>query len=199
MPKMARSEVAMCRSAAWGAFAGRVVLPWAVQGEAVGPEVLEIGSGAGAMAEQLLDRRADVRLTATDVDEAMVADAERRLARFGERATVRRADATALPFDEGSFHTILSFIMLHHVVDWEKALAEVFRVLRPGGLLVGYDLLDRSVNRAVHVLDRSPYRLVSWRELRTAVDELPVDRAVLTPGLGGLVARFSLRKRAPST
>ncbi|HEX2040889.1 MAG TPA: class I SAM-dependent methyltransferase [Acidimicrobiales bacterium] len=199
MPPMAPSELRVCRSAAWGALAGRVVLPWALHGERIGPEVLEIGSGAGAMAEELLARHRDVRLAATDLDETMVADAEQRLARFGDRATVRRADATGLPFGDESFDTVLSFAMLHHVIEWEKALAEALRVLRPGGSLVGYDLLATRFNRAVHLVDRSPHRLFSFGELRAVVDDLPVDRAVLVPGLGGLVARFSLRKRGPSS
>lgn len=195
MPKMAESEARFCRSAAWGGFAGRFVLPWALQGERIGPDVLEIGGGAGAMAEQLLTRRPDVRLTATDVDQAMVSAAGERLARFGDRAVVQQADATGLPFPDGSFDTVLSFIMLHHVVDWEKALAEVLRVVRPGGSLVGYDIQPSLVLRLVHVADRSPHRLVSLRELRAAVDDLPVDQAVLRPGMAGLTMRFVLRKR----
>lgn len=194
MPKMAPSEVRLCAGGLWSAFARRVVLPWAVGRESVGPEALEVGGGAGAMAEQLLARRTELRLTVTDVDEQMVDVARARLARFGDRATVQEADATALPFADESFDTIVSFIMLHHVVDWERALAEAFRVLRPGGSLVGYDLLSTGLNRLIHRLDGSPHRLVALDELRTALDHLPVDRAVLVPSLAGHAVRFSLRK-----
>lgn len=195
MPKMSGPEARWCRSAPWGAFAGRLVLPWALQGERVGPEALEIGGGGGAMAEQLLVRSPDVHLTTTDVDDAMLDAARARLARFGERAGVESADAAALPFPEERFDTVLSFIMLHHVIDWEKALAEAVRVLRPGGKLVGYDVLQSPLVRLVHVADRSPHRLIRLRELRAVLDDLPVDQAVLRPGLGGLVVRFVLRKR----
>lgn len=195
MPKMAPSEVRLCASGAWTGFTGRVVLPWVVGREPIGPEALELGGGAGAMAAQLLARRPELRLTVTDVDEQMVATARARLARFADRARVQEADATALPFADESFDTVLSFIMLHHVVAWEQALAEAFRVLRPGGALVGYDLLSTGLNRLVHRLDASPHRLVSFDELRTALDRLPVDRAVLVPSLAGHAVRFSLRKR----
>lgn len=195
MPKMAESESRWCRSGLWGTFAGWYVLPWALQREPIGPEILEIGAGAGAMAEQLLARRAEVRLTTTDVDEAMLAAARQRLARFGDRAVVQQADATGLPFADDSFDTVLSFIMLHHVIEWEKALVEVFRVLRPGGSLVGYDVLSSPLLRFVHVADRSPHRLLSVRELRAALDDLPVDQAVLRPGATGLTVRFVVRKR----
>ena len=199
MPKMAPSEVRLCTSDGWAAFAGRVVLPRVVGGESIGPDALELGGGAGAMAEQLVARRSELRLTTTDLDERMVEAAGRRLARFGDRAIARVADATALPFPDESFDTVLSFIMLHHVIHWEKALAEAFRVLRPGGSLVGYDLLSTGLNRLFHRIDRSPHQLVSLGELRAALDALPVDRALLRPGLGGHVVRFSLRKHGPSS
>jgi SAM-dependent methyltransferase len=80
-------------------------------------------------------------MTVTDYDDAMVAAAERRLVMAGKRVMVRRADATALPFADHSFDMVLSVLMLHHVADRERALAEAARVLRPEGQLVGADLL----------------------------------------------------------
>src|ERR1700726_2218728 len=71
----------------------------------------------------------------------MVARARRKLAPFGKRASTQRVDAAALPFADGRFDVVLSFAMLHHVADWERAVAEAVRVLRPGGRLVGYDLV----------------------------------------------------------
>ncbi len=50
MPTMSRFESAFCRGAGWRAFASRIVLPWALQGERLDGEVLEIGAGSGAMA-----------------------------------------------------------------------------------------------------------------------------------------------------
>ena len=43
--------------------------------------------------------------------------------------------------DSNRAATVLSWVMLHHTVEWERALAEAIRVLRPSGQLVGYDLL----------------------------------------------------------
>ena len=123
MPEMSRFAQVMCRSAPWRLFAGRVVLPWALQGKELHGDVLEIGCGSGAMAAEILRRFPDVRLTATDYDQSMVDVAAERLAPFGPRAEVRQADATSLPFDDASFDAALSFIMLHHVVDWERRLS----------------------------------------------------------------------------
>jgi ubiquinone/menaquinone biosynthesis C-methylase UbiE len=51
--------------------------------------------------------------------------------------------------------------MLHHVIDWPAALDEVARVLRPGGVFVGYDLTNTMLARLIHQADRSPYRLLA--------------------------------------
>lgn len=189
MPEMTRFAQVMCRSAPWRVFAGRVVLPWALQGNELRGDVLEIGCGSGAMAAEVLRRFPDVRLTATDYDQSMVDAAQRRLASFNSRVEVRQADATSLPFSDASFDSALSFIMLHHVVDWEQALAELVRVLRPGGVLVGYDLLGDRAGHRGHGRDHD-VRMMRRSELHQKLDEL-TGGAVIRPGLGGIVARFS--------
>ena len=141
MPVMSVVERTFCRSLPWRAFAERVVLPWALSGEDLHGDVLEIGGGTGAMAAGVIDRFPHLRLTVTDIDPVMVAAARKRLATHRE-VTVERADVTALPFADGSFDVVTSYLMLHHVVDWRPALTEALRVLRPGGRLVGYDLTD---------------------------------------------------------
>jgi ubiquinone/menaquinone biosynthesis C-methylase UbiE len=124
----------------------------------------------------------------------MVAVAARTLASFGARASARQADATALPFADASFDTVVSFLMLHHVIEWERALAEAARVLRPGGLLLGYDLLDGATARLVHRVDRSPFRLAPEDALRTALASW--DKAAVLRN--GPVARFAGRTVAAS-
>ena len=195
MPEMSPVAQLMCRSAPWRLFAGHVVLPWALQGHALRGDVLEIGCGNGAMAAEALRKYPDVRLTATDFDESMVEVARRRLSEFGSRAEVRQADATALPFPDGSFDVVLSFIMLHHVVQWERAFAEAARMLRPGGRLIGYDLLGDGAGRILHRREQST-RLMRHVELRQLLDGLAPVGAVTKPAFGGLVARFTAQKSA---
>jgi ubiquinone/menaquinone biosynthesis C-methylase UbiE len=194
---MSRVQSTFCRSAPWRAVARRVVLPWALQGIELHGDVLEVGAGSGAMAAELLASHPDVRLTVTDFDEAMVDVAAARLASAAERVSVRPADATALPFADGSFDAVLSWVMLHHTLEWETALREALRVLRPGGQLVGYDLLSTAPLRFLHRNDDEHIRLIRLRELLEVADDLPVDRAVFTPSLSGLVVRFTLRKTGP--
>lgn len=193
---MSTVEQAWCRSLPWRAFTRRVVFPWAIGDTDLHGDVLELGSGSGAMAVELLDRYPSIRLTATDVDPAMRAACADQLARYGERVDIRDADATRLPFDDASFDAVIGFIMLHHVINWERALAEIARVLRPGGMVVGYDLVVSGPSRLLHRLDRSPHRLATADELRHRLDELPFGGVTVAPGLGGLVARFRARRTA---
>lgn len=196
MPEMPTLEKLMCRSAPWRAFTRRVVLPWALQGVTLRGDVLEIGGGSGAMAGALATECPDIRLTMTDYDEAMVQEARRHLAPFGERVRVERADATALDYPDASFDGVCSFIMLHHVGDWERALAEVARVLRPGGSFVGYDLLDGRFVALVHRIERARVRPMRRGELEPVLGTLAFDDVSTRPGLAGHVTRFRARRAA---
>lgn len=190
MPEMTRLERAFCTSPPWRLFAKRLALPWALQGVELRGDVLEIGAGSGAMAEQILEAHPDVRMTVTDVDPAMVERAAGRLERFGERARVVEADVTALDFDDRSFDLVLSFIMVHHVVEWERAVAEVSRVLRPGGRFVGYDIAGTAPARWLHQVQREYHRFARTGEFRRALEELPFGEVLVRRAFAGAVMRF---------
>ena len=187
---MSALERAFCRSTAWRALTRRVVFPWALAGIHLDGRVLELGSGSGSVAAELLRRFPSIHLTATDVDPAMLDTARQHLASFGERVDVRQVDATTLPFEVGSFDSVVSFIMLHHTLRWEEVLGEAVRVLRPGGHLVGYDLVSSGPARTFHRLDRSEHRLASADELTARLGQLPVNCVRIDPALGNLVVRF---------
>jgi ubiquinone/menaquinone biosynthesis C-methylase UbiE len=171
-----------------------MVLPWALQDTRPAGDVLEIGAGSGAMAAELLATHPDIRMTVTDFDATMVSAAEKRLAPFADRTTARQADATEMPFGDDSFDFVLCWIMLHHTIEWEKALAEAVRVTRPGGEVVGYDLLNTAPLRVLHQAEGARFRMMRFAELRETVRDLPVTQAILTPGLARFAVRFTLRK-----
>ena len=189
MPSMTRVERRFCQSAPWRLFARNVVVPWALGGDVPVGRVLEIGGGSGAMAAELLTRYPEVTVTVTDFDQAMVDDAASRLRPYGERVEVRQADATALPFSHETFDTVVSFIMLHHTIEWEKALAEATRVLRPGGKLIAYDLLHSAPLTWRHRREGAGHRYVEIDRLRRVLTELPLAGVSVRRGLGGLVVR----------
>ena len=189
MPSMSVVERAFCRSRMWQLFARRAVLPWALQGNEPEGRLLEIGGGGGAMAEATVTAFPHLNVVATDIDPEMVADARRRLAALPQ-ATVEQADVTALHYPEDSFDWFASYLMLHHVVQWEDAILEAARVLRPGGTMFGYDLTNTLLARAVHVVDRSPHWLVPPHDLGQALLGAGfVDVRVIT-GFAGSIMRF---------
>lgn len=94
-------------------------------------DVLEVGVGLGT--DFVNFARAGARLTGVDLTEAAVASVRRRLALEGLAADVFVADAEALPFPDASFDLVYSWGVLHHTPSPPAAVAEVHRVLRPGG------------------------------------------------------------------
>ncbi|HET7046251.1 MAG TPA: methyltransferase domain-containing protein [Gaiellaceae bacterium] len=98
-----------------------------------GERVLEVGCGPGDLWRANLDRLPDVALTLADLSPGMI-DAAREA--VGVRAEYAVADAQELPLPDGSFDLVVANHMLYHVPDRPRALAELRRVLRPGGRLV---------------------------------------------------------------
>lgn len=193
MPSMSLKEASFCRSRTWRRLARRIA-PWATQGVPLTGNVLEIGGGSGTMAEAILRTDPQVRVTVTDIDPAMVRVAQERFARCA-RATVHRADATRLPYDDESFDAVASFLMLHHVLEWEAAVAEAARVLRPHGVFVGYDLVASRAASWVHRIDGSAYRLIEQGALEPVLARAGLDVLAVRYAFFGLVVRFVARNR----
>ncbi|ALU40849.1 methyltransferase type 11 [Kocuria flava] len=192
MPPMSYLEASFCRSAPWNLLARRIV-SWATQGFALTGDVLEIGGGSGAIAEEIVRTNHQVRMTTTDPDPAMVSAARQRLAGFS-RAEARQADARHLSFEDASFDAVVSFLMLHHVIAWEHAVGEVARVLRPGGSFVGYDLMASRTTWWLHRIDRSPHRLIEPEALEPVLRQVGLETLSLKYSFGGRVLRFIARK-----
>ncbi|CAA9377924.1 class I SAM-dependent methyltransferase [uncultured Nocardioides sp.] len=92
-------------------------------------DVLEVGCGTGAMAERIA-ALPGVRLVAVDFTPRFVE------LTAGRGIDARQADIQYLPFGDGSFDVVYAGWMLYHVPDLDRGLAEIRRVLRPGGTLV---------------------------------------------------------------
>lgn len=149
---MNERHLQLCASAEWARTVREQILPWTLGDRAVGDEVLEVGPGPGMVTDIL--RHQTPRLTAVEVDRQLAEALAARLA--GSNVQVVRADGAALPFEDGHFSAATCFTMLHHVPSAERQdrlLDELRRVLRPGGLLVGVDSLDRPEWRELHIGD----------------------------------------------
>lgn len=105
-------------------------------GDVTGRRILDAGCGSGPLFSALRDRGAIV--TGIDMSAGMLELARQRL---GADADLRVADlAGPLPFPDGSFDDVVASLVLHYLEDWGPTLAELRRVLRPGGrLLVSVD------------------------------------------------------------
>jgi ubiquinone/menaquinone biosynthesis C-methylase UbiE len=102
-------------------------------GEAKG-DVLEIGGGTGSNLSYY--GPAVTSLTITEPEEPMLKRLEKKVREQGSPAKVVRAPAENLPFEDDSFDTVVSTLVLCGVDDQPQALREIRRVLRPGGHLV---------------------------------------------------------------
>jgi SAM-dependent methyltransferase len=101
--------------------------------------LLDIGTGTGRVLELLAPRVSQG--VGVDASKSMLALARSRLARVGlTHCSVRLADMYRLPLSQASFDTAVVQMVLHYAEDPEGALAEIARVLRPGGQLIVIDL-----------------------------------------------------------
>ena len=135
-PEIVRAEYATeeglrARRSVYDGAAGRdtVDAAFAAVAEAQPRRVLEVGCGWGEFAARVRDELGSV-VVATDLSPRMVElSAERGL-------DARVADVQKLPFEDGQFDCVVANWMLYHVPDLDRGLAEIARVLRPGGRLV---------------------------------------------------------------
>jgi ubiquinone/menaquinone biosynthesis C-methylase UbiE len=191
---MSRFERAYCCSSVWRSSSAAIARELCAQ--RLGRDVLEIGVGSGSVAQQLLSDAPELAWTAIDIDPHMTQAAATRLREFAG-ASVKTADATAMPFPDESFDSVVSCLMLHHIIDWEHAVAESARVLRPRGIFVGYDLTRTRLASLFHRLDGSPYRLIAPDDFRTECARHGLT-ASLRSGLLGNVMRFVAHKKGES-
>ena len=141
----------LCGSPYWKNAVETYILPWTLEGVNLGSDLLEIGPGPG-IATDLLRTRVP-RLTCVEIDRSF---AEKLRRRCDENIRVLCEDATAMSLADRSFDAAVCFTMLHHVPSaalQDRLLAEVARVLRPGGVFAGTDSLYSRPFRLLHLFD----------------------------------------------
>lgn len=98
--------------------------------------ILELGCGRGDLWHENAARIPDAwEITLTDFSPGMLEDCQRHLGDLAPRFSFQAADAQHIPYPAQQFDVVLANMMLYHVPDLKRALAEIRRVLHPGGVL----------------------------------------------------------------
>ena len=178
------------------------------------PLVLDVATGTGRLPRALLRQPAfDGRVIGLDLSRRMLRQAVRRTAQFADRLTFLWQDARQLPFDDDTFDGVTCLEALEFTPDPRAVLAELVRVLRPGGVLlvtnrVGPDakLLPRRAfprdefQQMLHDFPLKDVRVQRWQQdydLAWAVKAgeprggsiRPLPRILRCPACGGRVER----------
>jgi len=149
-----------------------------------GKEIIDIGCGTGIIAILALDKGA-AKAVCGDISEYMIRLAKENAKKAGydsDRILFSQLDAESLPFDDNSFDIVISGMAFGLFPNQEKAVSEMFRVLRPGGLISlgahgpehyweAIDTTIRSLNKR-HVLG---YRFEFWPRTEKQIHKLMKD------------------------
>ena len=160
-------------------------------------EVLEVAIGTG---RNLPFYPPGIRLAGIDVSTAMLAIARCRAAALGREVDLRQGDAQALPFPAATFDTVVCTFSLCSIPDDRKAVAEMKRVLRPGGRLLLIDNVPSTTRlwRDIQwLLEQVTLRIEGQHMLRRPLrhvraEGFEIDRAERLKA--GIVERISARK-----
>lgn len=148
--------------------------------------LLDVGCGGGVLAEEFA--RMGPRVTGIDlsVESLQVARAHA----LGESLSIdyRAASAAELPFDSGSFEVVSCCDVLEHIPHWEHAIAEVERVLLPGGLFL-FDTINRTLKSRVAFI----FGLQEWSLTRLFPRDTHIWEMFITPKeLTGTLEKYGL-------
>ncbi|WP_238155030.1 class I SAM-dependent methyltransferase [Kribbella soli] len=137
-------------------------------GDVDGRRILDVGCGSGPLSAALRDKGAIV--SGFDLSAAMIELAHRRL---GEDADLTVADlAKPLPYDDAAFDDVMASLVLHYLEDWTEPLAELRRVLKPGGRLIlslNHPIAYTALNPDAEYFDVAEYSFDAEHAGRTVV------------------------------
>ncbi|MFN2616027.1 MAG: class I SAM-dependent methyltransferase [Thermoleophilaceae bacterium] len=140
-------------------------------GEEPGPfgRALEIGAGTGYFSLNLLRAGVIGQAVATDISPGMLSVLDESAEELGLPVETARCEASALPFEDGSFDLVFGHAVLHHLPDLEAAFREFRRVLRPGGAVAFCGEPSRYGDRLAQLPKRGAYAVAPlWRALMRA-------------------------------
>jgi SAM-dependent methyltransferase len=178
-----------CASRLWRYLTERKWLPWALEGVDLGEYVLEVGAGAGAATAELARRARSVTSLEYSHDFCV------RLQAKVDAAKVVQGDASVLPFESETFTSAIAVLVLHHLRSsgaQDRAFAEIFRVLKPGGVFVALEIHDGWLTRVAHF--HSTFVPVSADGLNSRLPAAGFSNVVMNNRSEGLLIRAERRE-----
>jgi SAM-dependent methyltransferase len=141
-----------------------------------GRDVLDVGCGAGV--EVVRFARAGARVTGVDIAESAITLARQNLEQQGLSARLEVADGEQLPFPDDSFDLVFAHGVVQYTGDDRRMVAQIHRVLRPGGLAIfqGYNrvswlhLLSKVMKTPLEHEDAPQLKRYSAREFQTLLE-----------------------------
>jgi len=114
--------------------------------------IVDVGCGPGYLIEQIAREITQAQIIGVDISEEMLTTASKNLSflGLGQRAEFRKGEAQSLPFQNESIEYVVSTLSLHHWSDPSRAFQEIYRVLKPKGQFLIFDVR------------RDPRRLFYW-------------------------------------
>ena len=164
----------------------------AALGEGAAGDVLDLGTGTAQIPIELCRRGVECRVMAADaaINMLELARYNVEIAGLGQRIQLTHVDAKQMPFADEMFDVVMSNSIVHHLAAPERALAEMLRVLRPGGVLFVRDLMRPASSDSVEELVSLYAGDETERQRRMFRDSL--HAALTVEEVRGMLARLGL-------
>ena len=139
-------------------------------------KVLDIGCGAGNFPVKLAEKNPDIQVTLVDLSQPMLSRAQQRLTTVAAHPPVtKKGDFRAVDFKGEQFDVIIATAVLHHLrddQDWESAFSKLYHLLKEGGSIWIFDLVEQTDAR----LQQYIYQELYGKYLTSLKDELYRDQ-----------------------
>ena len=118
-------------------------------GSMSGGIALDVGCGNGVGSEAIYKFFNAEKIDAFDLDPDMVKLARKRLRPYGDRIKVNEGDLTNINAVANYYNAVFNFTAIHHVPNWQKAIKEIYRVIKPGGRFYCEEILGKPITSPI--------------------------------------------------